>query len=418
MKKILLPGNRYGKMAVPSSKSQAHRLLICAALSDGDPVIEANALSEDILATIDCLNALGAKIEAEKSGRITVLPIGKNVPEHAQLYCRESGSTLRFLIPVVCALGIDTVFHMEGRLPMRPVDELTDACGPNGMKAEKDGELLRISGKLAAGTCTVNGRISSQYITGLLFALPLVCGTSVLRITGGTESSAYIKMTEDALLKSGICFQQNGDDYIISGPQKYRLPKRSAVETDWSGAAFPLCMGAFSKRGVSVSGLDAASVQGDKRILGILKSFGAEVSVVRDTVTVKRKTLHAARFDASGIPDLVPAVSVVASVCEGTTVITGAGRLRLKESDRIKSTVQLIRDLGGCAEETSDGLMITGRERLSGGEADSYHDHRIAMAAALAACVCEGAVTISDPLCVNKSFPGFFEEFDGLEVEK
>ena len=415
---ITIPhGRRTGEMKVPSSKSQAHRLLICAALSRKESVIRCDGYSKDIEATVNCLNALGAKIVREEPDILQVSPVREAGEEIAHLYCGESGSTLRFLIPVCGALGKEAVFHMEGRLPERPVDELEKACSGNGMSFTKSGNELRVSGKLTPGAYSVDGRISSQFITGLLFALPMLAGSSTLKITGGLESSAYIRMTEDALEKSGISFIKNENDYTIEGGQAYSAPEMIDVECDWSGAAFPLCMGAFSTQGITVRGLNTDSVQGDKKILDILSAFGTEVTVNGSAVTVKRKELHGTSVFAAEIPDLVPVICVVAAAAIGETRITGAARLRLKESDRIKSTADMINSLGGEAFETEDGLIIKGKKTLSGGLVNSFGDHRIAMSAAAAASVCERDVIITEPECSDKSFPGFFERFLSLEAE-
>ncbi len=411
-------GARYGVMEVPASKSQAHRLLICAALSEEKSLIYSGQLSKDIKATIDCLNALGADIVRTGEDVLNVTPIVRPVSRTAVLNCGESGSTLRFLIPVAGACGINSEFRMEGRLPWRPVDELIRVCGDHGMEIEKSGCSIFVSGKLGPGEYEIDGRISSQYITGLLFALPLLRGNSSLRITGGVESSEYIKMTEDVLIKCGVSFEKKENVYTIPGQQKYSVPSIIQVEKDWSGAAFPLIMGAFSEKGVCVPGMDLKSIQGDKKILDILRGFGADVLISESGITVRKGELKGQIIDASDIPDLVPVVCVAAAGARGVTRIVNASRLRLKESDRIKSTADMIKSLGGHAEETEDGLIIHGTGSLKGGTVDSYGDHRIAMSAAAAAGICTGEVEITDAGCTEKSFPDFWKKLEGTEVEK
>lgn len=418
MNRTVTCGKRFGIMSVPASKSQAHRMLICAALSENESIIGVDGLSTDISATKECLNALGAGIVTGDDNTLIVHPVKIKNNETVHLYCRESGSTLRFLIPVCGALGRDAVFHMEGRLPGRPVDDLIRACTENGMIIEKKNDELHVSGRLSAGDYTIRGDVSSQFISGLLFALPILNGKSTLRVTGQIESSLYIEMTEEALRRCNIRFRKERNTYIIDGGQKYEAPSYTETEKDWSGAAFPLCMGAFSLKGVMVSGLDIASIQGDRRIIEILSDFGAEVSLQGTNICVRKGKLESQMIDASDVPDLVPVISVVAAVSSGTTRIVGAGRLRLKESDRIKSTVQLINSLGGLAEETDEGLIIRGVPSFSGGFVSSYGDHRIAMAAACAACASSEDIVVSDAECTEKSFPGFWKEFDKLEADK
>lgn len=412
MIRTVQPGSRRGTLRVPASKSVAHRLLITAAFSVAPCVLHCSGISNDIAATIRCLNALGADITID-GDRLSVKPIRKANPT-ADLYCGESGSTLRFLIPVAGMLGCNAVFHMEGRLPERPIETLTEECVRHGMRFEKEGVELRLSGKLTPGSYTVPGNISSQFITGLLLALPFLNGDSALDVTGAVESAGYIRLTEDALHRAGIQFTKFDNSYTIPGNQHGSLSGDIDVEADWSSAAFPLCMGALSNEGIEVRGLNLASRQGDAQILEVLERFGASVDRGTDHVTVRRKTLTGQSIDASQIPDMVPAISVVAAAADGKTIISGAERLRLKESDRIASTTAMLRALGGEVRETEDGLIITGNPILKGGQVDPAGDHRIAMSAAAAASVCEAPVTILNAECTDKSYPNFWEEIEKL----
>jgi 3-phosphoshikimate 1-carboxyvinyltransferase len=411
----VMPGSRSGRAYVPSSKSVAHRMLICAALSGSRTEIAIREKSKDIDATVSCLKALGAGITGSTEGNVTrfvidpVRPCGQCGSEPVRLNAGESGSTLRFLVPVVCALGKTAVFTMEGRLPERPMDALLDALSGGGGEFSKSGNELFISGRLRPGHYSLPGNVSSQFISGMLFALPLLEGGSTLTVEGKTESSDYIKLTEDALRKAGIEFRYAGGKYIVPGCQRYSLSGMHFIEGDWSGAAFLLCAGAMSARGVTVCGLRADSAQGDKRIIDVLRAFGATVELTGDCVTVRKNTLLGIALDASEIPDLVPAIASLAAVSEGTTRITGAARLRLKESDRIRSTASMLDSIGAIALEQADGLVIEGRRTLSGGNVDPFGDHRIAMAAGIAAGAAQRPVVISDPGCVSKSFPGFWD---------
>ena len=435
MIKTISHGPKSGIFEVPSSKSQAHRMLITAALSLNAGKLIVNGISKDISATVKCLNAMGAdiRITENKTGisEIIINPIRKTVDHsgmsalYKHLPCGESGSTLRFLIPVAGALGLDVVFHMEGRLSERPLGALTDTLSVHGMSFSQDGQYLYCRGQLKNGTFTIPGNISSQYISGLIMALPLLNGGSTIEITGNIESGDYIDMTVAAVEGAGIKLTKEENNYHIEGNQCYNVPATRIVEKDWSSAAFPLCMGAFSEDGVTVPGLNTASVQGDKEILNILTGFGAEVteetspdttgapceetSCGLKSVTVKKGTLTGQVIDASRIPDLVPVISVVAAGASGETRIINAERLRLKESDRIATTVSMLRSIGADAEETEDGILRRGKEKLAGGTVDPYNDHRIAMSAAVAAGICEGDVTVTGAESTDKSFPGFWE---------
>ena len=416
MKRTISPGARTGRVHIPASKSQAHRLLICAALGEETCEIVCDGVSADIAATAECLRALGAKVERTETG-FRISPIQKVQEGCCELLCGESGSTLRFLLPVVGALGAQAAFHREGRLPQRPLAPLDGVLTAHGMTLSEDGDLLLCSGQLQAGNYEIAGNVSSQYISGLLMALPRLTGESTLTVTGTLESAAYIAMTEDALRLSGVEFSKNGVAYAIPGGQRFRLPLRTAVEGDWSNAAFFLCMGALAKGGVRVEKLNLKSSQGDRGVLDVLRRFGAEVTEHEDAVTVKRGALHGVTIDAAPIPDLIPVLSVVASVAEGETRVENAYRLRLKESDRLKSTADLLCALGGRVEEQEDGLVITGVPALHGGAVETQNDHRLAMSAATAACAATGEITVDNDGCVAKSYPHFWEDFSSLKGE-
>ncbi len=410
----VLPGPRRGSVTVPASKSQAHRLLICAALGVRETLIRCDGISGDIAATVRCLNALGAEIRETEAG-LLVRPRGQGSAE-AILPCGESGSTLRFLIPVLGALGQKGTFRMEGKLPARPLGPLAEVCRAGGMELRQEGTLLRCGGQLRPGDYEIPGNVSSQYISGLLMALPLLPGESRLHVTGKVESADYIAMTEEALHMSGVRWEKTGWEYRIPGGQRPSLPPEVTVERDWSSAAFFLVLGALSPAGITLPGLNGASRQGDKRILQILREFGAEVREEPSGVTVCRRSLRGVTVDAAQIPDLVPVLSVAAAAAEGETRILGAGRLRLKESDRLVTTAAMLRALGAEVREREDGLVIRGKPKLRGGTADAAGDHRIAMSAAVAAAASEKSVTILGAECAAKSYPRFWKDLDSLEV--
>ena len=405
---MLPPGPREGEVRIPASKSVAHRLLICAALGQTKTALRIEGFSRDIRATVACLKALGAGIENRKDV-IRVTPIRKPV-SGGMLPCGESGSTLRFLLPVAGALGVSGYFRMEGRLPERPMKVYEDLLCAHGMRIERDGSWLRFGGQLQSGEYRLPGDVSSQYFSGLLMALPMISGESTVIAEGKLESADYIRLTENAISSAGVNIAQEGQRWTVPGGQRFHLPGFLRAEGDWSNAAFFLCEGAMSEEGVTVRGLNLDSAQGDKAVLKILKDFGAVVSTATDSVTVRRGELRPVTIDAAPIPDLIPVLSVLACGAVGDTHIENAARLRMKESDRLQSTARMINDLGGHAEELPEGLVIHGTGTLRGGTVDPCNDHRIAMSAAVAACMCTEWVTILDAQCVQKSYHSFWGE--------
>ena len=376
-----------GELTVIPSKSQAHRLLICAAFSDKPTLLRCSESNRDIEATADCLAALGARIIRTDSG-YTVFPV-ETVPERAVLNCRESGSTLRFLLPVAGALGVDAVFTMEGRLPQRPLSPLWEEMERMGCALSRPtADTVRCTGKLHPGTYSIDGGVSSQYITGLLLALSLMKVPSALEITGRVESRPYIELTKAAI-------SLFGGDPEHPGEQILHSPGTVSVEGDWSNGAFFLAANELGSH-LNLHGLDMDSPQGDRAILEILPLLRGGTP----------------RISAADIPDLVPILSVAAA-CNHGAVFTDIRRLRMKESDRVASVIAMLESLGGRAE-ADENTMTVSPSRLTGGTVDSCNDHRIAMSAAIAATVCTGSVTILGAQCVSKSYPSFWEEYRRL----
>ena len=416
MEKTLFSPALYGTVPAISSKSEAHRALICAALSDKPTNVICEYTNNDIDATVSCLNSLGANI-VRNGKAFTVNPI-KEPTDNATLDCGESGSTLRFIIPIIAALGVNAKINMHGRLPNRPLSPLYELLSENGVTLSPQGSNpLCISGKLKSGDYEIAANVSSQFISGLLFALSLCEGDSTLTLTGKIESKNYIDMTLDAQKMFGAQIEISENVYKIKGIGKYISQGECKIMGDWSNAAFFLCAGAMSKDSVCVSGIDINSSQGDKKILDVLFSMGANIQIAGDCVTVSpSELLHEASIDAAQIPDLVPIIATVASVAKGKTTIYNAGRLRLKESDRIESICAMITALGGDITPTDDGMVIVGKPQLLGGKVDSFADHRIAMSAAIASTVCKNPVTIVGCEAVNKSYPDFFSHFDSINT--
>ena len=343
--------------------------------------------------------------------------------EEAQLHCGESGSTFRFLIPLVAALGVDAKFYPEGRLSRRPLSPLAEELEKKGVTLSALGaNPFHVRGQLQSGAFCIPGNVSSQYITGLMMALPLLANDSTIRVTGERQSMGYVNLTLQVLQKFGIeiITERMGEElvYRIPGNQKYRSPGTCKVEGDWSNAAFWLTAGVLGEEAVRVTGLNPDSAQGDREIVKLLRQFGAKIEVQEDTVTAypSRTSLHGIVIDASQIPDMVPALALVASAAKGTSEIRHAERLRLKESDRLMSITEVLNALGGRVEERPDGLVITGRDVLSGGRADGYNDHRIVMMAAIASLITTDKVILTGGAAVNKSYPTFFTVLEENEM--
>lgn len=393
MKRVILKGAQLnGTVAVPPSKSAAHRALICSFLAGGGtvkPLIDSN----DMKATLGVIEAL-------KNGEKT-------------LNCIESGSTLRFMIPVAASMGREVVFTGSGRLPERPLGEYLSLLPKHGVFCKSGGGLpLEISGKLRNGSYEVSGDVSSQYITGLLLALSNLEGDSAVILKTPLESKPYVDMTVKVLSDYGVEIRETDFGYLIHGGQEFKKTDYT-IEGDWSQAAFFFVAGAIGGD-VAVSGLDMKTAQGDRAILDVLKAFGAETEINENTVICRKSELHGAEIDARDIPDLVPIIAVLAAYSKGKTVISGAERLRYKESDRIESVGSNLKKMGADIEETADGMVINGGKRLCGAELDGYNDHRIVMAFSIAALFAEGETAISDAESINKSYPSFFEDYNRL----
>lgn len=383
----LFPTPLRGEITPIPSKSQAHRLLILAAFADAPSELLCAETNRDIEATADCLNALGADIRRTDTGYI-VHPV-RALPEKTVLNCCESGSTLRFLLPVAGALGVDATFLLEGRLPQRPLSPMWEEMERMGCTLFRPTpNTIHCTGKLRPGHYTIDGGVSSQYITGFLLALSLLDSPSVLEITGKLESAPYVDLTKDALRRFGT-------DPEHPGLYGLRTPGTLSVEADWSNAAFFLAANTLGSS-LDIRGLNPTSAQGDRAAAWLLPEL----------------TRKALTIDASDIPDLVPILSVTAACFQGAT-FTNIRRLRLKESDRVASVIAMLEALGGHAEAGDNTLHIFGTG-LVGGTVDSVNDHRIAMSATIAAIRCTEPVTILGAQCVQKSYPKFFDEYRRL----
>lgn len=409
---VISPSVIRGTLTPPPSKSAAHRLLIAAALA-GEGRVRGLSLSADMEATLRAVRGLGVSVRLDGDAACFAPAPPSSSPSPLPVDCGESGSTLRFLIPLYAARGIPAVFTGHGRLPERPLGVYADCLSPHGVTlSAASGLPLTVTGRLTGGDFALPGDVSSQFITGLLFALPLCREDSRIRLTTPLESAGYVDMTLQVLRQAGIRVEPLEDGWFIPGSQTYR-PLDTAVESDWSQAAFLLAAGALGGE-VTLTGLNPASAQGDREALSLFRRFGAAVEEAPGRIVCRKALLHGIDIDAAQIPDLVPVLAVTAALADGVTHITGAARLRLKESDRLAAVADGIRRLGGRVEEGPDSLTITGVSRLAGGRAEGYNDHRIVMALSMAALGCEAPVTVTDAQSVAKSWPAFFEDYRAI----
>ena len=412
----ITPRKLSGTIDAMPSKSHAHRILIARKLAEIQGNCPENrqeipAFSEDIKSTMACLAQL------DKS--------------NPYLECGESGSTLRFLLPVVMALKNSATFLGKGRLPDRPISPLKEEMERHGCRfsmgksknTDRFKEICRIDGRLTSGEFIIPGNISSQFITGLLFALPLLDGDSFISLTTPLESAGYIEMTLEVLGQFGIDIAVETDEaglltYGIPGNQIYREPERLMPDGDWSNAAFWLAAGALSGD-MTVRGLNLNSCQWDKEILNILAFMGADIDIETDAnglsnIRAKAGNLKGVEVDVSQIPDLAPILAVLMSFAEGTSMISHGERLAFKESNRMKTIYAMLYALDADISYGGDRLSFTGKAYLNGGSADSHGDHRIAMACAIASCLCSCPIYLTNPDAVSKSYPEFFSDFEAF----
>lgn len=400
-----------GTVYAIASKSDAHRAIICSALANENTNITISHVSKDIEATLNCIKAMGADV-IKKDAVYEIIPI-KQQMENPVLDCSESGSTLRFLLPVLSALGKGATFVGAGRLPQRPMAPVIDLLKEHGNDFSASNLPITVSGKTLPGTFPIAGNVSSQFISGLLFALPLLLEKSKIVLTSPLQSAAYVDMTIHTLKRFGANIVLDENAFTIEPMGVYYSPKEYIVEGDWSNAAFFMVLGALNGN-VTIKNLNMNSCQSDKMILDVLSLVGVDFRVLEDEITVSKSNIKPFDFDVSQCPDLFPILSILACGAEGKTTLYNAKRLRIKESDRIKTTKDLILNLGGKAEETEDALIIYGSGELTGGIANSANDHRIAMSAFVASALCKRDIILEDAAAIDKSYPSFINDFEQI----
>ncbi len=400
MNVTIQPGSLKGAVSAVPSKSIAHRLMILSAISPSPSEVICETTSQDIDATARCLRALSTDDDS------------------CLLDCGESGSTLRFLLPVIGALGKSARIIRRGRLAQRPLAPLDQQLRAHGMRIEDDGDKLLVAGKLRGGHFSLPGDVSSQYVSGLLLAAPLLAEPVEVFVSTPVQSRPYVQLTIAALKRFGadvtcdrVGLGAASCERFAMQPCTLRAPRFVTVEGDWSNAAFWLAAGALEEQGLTVAGLDLMSAQGDRAILAALAAFGARVARKGDAARVTRDVPRAASMDVRAIPDLVPPLAAVAATTPGMSMLRNAGRLRLKESDRLATVTATINAMGGRARLIGDDLVIEGVERLAGGRVSAADDHRIAMMTAVMATHAMEATLLHGADCVAKSYPEFWDDY-------
>ncbi len=407
------PGRLKGTLTVPPSKSIAHRAIVCAALSDGGSQISPVDDSQDMQAMLQCMAALGADYTRE--GRLVRILGKSHRPEGMPvLNCLESGNTLRFLMPLSLVLKGGGRFLTSGRLAERPLGPYEALFAGQGIAFDRMADGFCVKGRLVPGHFELPGDVSSQFITGLLLALPLLDGDSEILLTTPPESDAYLQLTMDTMADFGVMVRRpDPQRFLVPGGQSYR-PRMYTVEGDYSQAAVMLCAGALGSN-VAISGLNLSSNQGDKAVIELLSQMGADFIRGDGACFMKADSLHGIRIDGGQFPDILPMMALVCCLANGESRIENAGRLRLKECDRLAATVQELSKLGADIRTDGDAMVIHGREKLTGGVlTDSHNDHRMAMMISIAALHCREPVSLENPSCVNKTWPSYWDDYKAL----
>ena len=418
MDMTFFPAPLKGTVAAPASKSEAHRRMICAGLTRGATTLTGFMESADMAATARCLKALGAKVEqGEKT--LTITGYAKKPCKLPVLDCGESGSTLRFFVPIALAMAKGGVFRMHGRLGQRPMDVYRDLFVPRGVRWRMgvgcDGAAeLTVKGELEAGHYVMPGNVSSQFVSGLMFALPLLEEDSTLTVQPPVESAGYIRMTLEALTQSGIVMEEIVPfSWRIPGNQQYKA-QDGHLAGDYSQAAVLACAGAMGHE-VTVTHLAKETTQGDRAVLKHLAALGAKVQENASGVTVTAEKLTGTTLDMADCPDIAPILALTCQLAEGESRLTGCGRLRLKECDRLAATVEVLNVLGGNAKAEGDTIAVQGVKQLKGGVTlPDYNDHRMVMLGAIAASVAQEPVTVTGVQALNKSWPEFVNVYKEL----
>lgn len=415
MKTLIKPTSLLGKLQIPVSKSLAHRALICAALSETPSAICGKLEGRDVIATLNCLEKLGASFKKIDENIIKVTPIDKTktLGKEVELEVFESGSTLRFLLCVAAALGANATFLGSQRLSQRPLDELVSLLKKHGVCIDKSQIPLTVKGKLQSGEFDIDASKSSQFASGLMLVAPILNDGCTIKLCGEVASAGYLDLTLGVMTKFNISINDIGKNHFGICKQSYLAQSPYQVEGDWSSAAF-FIVGAALSGDIALAGLNENSKQSDKQILEILKKAGGCALFENNTLHIKKTPLRAVEFDCSNCPDIVPIVSVLLAKAKGISKISGVGRLKYKESDRLAETIRMLRFFNCKCETDGEVLTIYGGNLEANGEFVLPNDHRIAMSATIAATSAEGETTLCGVECVDKSYPNFYKDFKAL----
>lgn len=406
MNRAIKPSIISGSIKAISSKSVAHRMLLCASLCKEQTIIKAIDYSKDIQASINAIQGIGSSVYVAKDS-VTVIP--KSVDISTKINCEESGSTLRFIMPIIGALGIDTLVDGKEGLARRPIKELCDTLRTGGLDVQNNSLPIHIKGQLKCGVYRIKGDISSQYISGLLMALPLLNGNSRIEIVGETVSSSYLDITVQVMSLFDVKVKKTSYGYEVLGNQEYKSPTEISVEGDWSNSAFWLVNGAINSD-IYVTNLSYKSTQGDKAIIDYLKQLNATVIEKDEGFIVKKSNLVATTINIDDTPDLAPILAIAMATAKGTSVINGVDRLKIKESDRLLAIMQILNSMNINCQYVDNKLIIEGG-KLKGTTIECQNDHRLVMAGAIAGAIAEGTTLLVGVQAVEKSYPSFFEDY-------
>ena len=403
-------GSLIGEVTIPSSKSVAHRMIIASVVSGARSSILGNLKSKDIIATLDCMEALGATVERREKGAIID---AKNLSPKSKIFnVNESGSTMRFLLPLLPTYLSEFSMVGEGRIGERPVSALRNAMSECGVGVDKDFLPVKVKGKYVSNHFSVNAGVSSQFVTGLLFTL-VALGGGTLKIDGELTSKGYIDITIGVLEKYGVIVSFEDNVYTVSLPNGMIAPREIRVNGDWSSACFWIVAGVLNGD-IAIKGLEYPDNQPDSIILSLIKQMGGKVSYENGIVKATKSQLKAINFDADGSPDIVPILAVACALAEGVSIITGTHRLRLKESDRVKAVTDMLSSCGVRVESGENHIKIWGSKNIKGGVIDSARDHRIAMSGIILGLVSDTGTIVEGVECVSKSYPDFLIDFEKL----
>ena len=423
MKKVQIkPSFLKGTVNVPTSKSYAHRALICAALCREKVFIKNISMSEDIKATLNCLKELGVKFSVyQKDSNLDILVDGRSIfllkDKNISIYCNESGSTLRFMLPIVSMLGEKIVIKGKESLMSRPLNVYENIFLQQKLFYKKNNNEVQLKGPLKNTTYNIQGNISSQFLTGLFFVLPILNGDSKIIINTELQSEAYVDMTIEVIKNFGVIIKKiNSNEYFIKGNQKYsakQINYEYVVEGDYSQAAFWLVAGVLNGN-LDVIGLNKNSIQGDRVIISILKKLGANIIEIKNGYRVQKSNIKLSDVNVKECPDLAPILSVLFTKGDGVAQILGAERVRFKECDRLKAITLGLNSLGASIEEKQNKLLIQGNKTLKTNIVDSFNDHRIEMSLAIAGTTIDEGCVITNALSINKSYPKFYDDFKNI----